>query len=182
MAANGWDQPSGGCGMLGCLPESPSHTSSSYANPLLLGLRYHLGSFYTAELMVGQALSGTTTGRRGDHLNIEHNSTMISPLISAGPRYARASVGPALLWTNWTYWEAADRGRDEQMTTLVPGWVGGVAAEIPIGSRFLVELQGQYRGFGSTDLKSHRGAQNTFPAVTVRSSHRYLAAGVGVRI
>lgn len=182
MVANGWNEPNGGCGMFGCWPESPNPRSSSFANPILLGVRYQLRSFYAAELMVGQALAGTTTGRRGDHLNIEHNSAMVAPLLSAGTRYVRGSVGPALLHTNWTYWEAADRGRDEQMTTFTPGWVGAVGAEIPIRSRFLLGFQGQYRGFGSTDLQSHRGAQKTFPAVSVSSSHRYFAAGLGVRI
>lgn len=183
MIANGWDERGGvGCGFFGCSSGSPSPTSNSFANPLLLGIRYQLRSLYAAEFMFGQALSGYTSGHRDDEdLNIDHAGIIVSPLLSVGNRHVRASVGPALLRTKWMYWEAAlDREQDEQ-TTIALGWVGGVGVGIPLLSRFVLEFQGQYRGFGSSDLKSYRGARHTFPAISASSEHRYFAAGLGAR-
>ena len=178
MIANGYTEPFGGCSpFLGCVPESPSPSSYSHANPWLITARYDAREHMGVEMVLGQSAAGTTSGnRQGQALNVEYGGVVAAPLASLGTRRIRAGIGPAMLRSHWTYRNTSD-GSSSQVATTSLGWLGSVTASLPVGSRLELRLTGQHRGFGSTTVRPAA----PFPRATVRPTHTYVAGGVGLR-
>ena len=184
MVAGGYTVPFGGCDFLLCVPETPSPSSYSHANPLALSVSYRLHARYAVELLIGQGASGTVSGRREDEqLLIEYGGTFVAPLVSLQLGRAHVGLGPALLRGAWTYSNSSD-GREARERTNALGWIGSAAVEIPIRSRLALRATGQYRGFGTTTVRGRRcgGVGTALPSARVRGTHSYFAGGVAVRL
>lgn len=181
MVSGGYTEPFGGCSpFVGCIPETPSPTSYSHANPWLLGVRYRVRGNYAAELLIGQPSSGSTSGNRaGEHLDIDYGGTLIAPVGSLGLEHVRIGLGPALLRGDWDYRNAMT-GASERVKTHTLGWVGSATLRLPVGPILDVQVTGQYRGFGTTEVRPHRGSSSGFPAARVNASHSYVAGGLGI--
>ena len=179
MSAGGYTQPFGGCDFLLCVPETPSPSAYSHANPLVLSISRRLRAPYAAELLIGQAASGTVSGRREDRqLHIEYGGTFVAPLVAIRRGSSSFGAGPALLRGGWTYHDTSD-GRESRETTNTLGWIGHATVGVPIGSVLRLQATGQYRGFGTTTVRGGRGG---FPAARVNGSHWYAAGGLGVTL
>ncbi|MFN2565112.1 MAG: hypothetical protein ABR499_08910 [Gemmatimonadaceae bacterium] len=181
MTAGGYTEPFGGCDpFFGCVPQSPSPSSYSHANPWLLSIRYRARGPFGVELLLGQASAGTTSGRRsGETLDIEYGGSVAAPLASVGTPYLRVGVGPALLRSRWDYRDSNDGSKD-RVTTRAFGWIGNAAFAVPLWSSFEVSVIGQYRGFGATRVGPSPSGAPTLAAATVRSAHFYAAGGLGM--
>lgn len=172
MKAAGYTDPFGGCSFLICVPESPSPSAYSHANPLLLSIRYRVLSQSGLELLFGQSASGMVSGnRRGEHLNIEYGGTVVAPVATVGGRRLYGGLGPALLRGHWTYQNSAD-GSESRESTITLGWIGTGTVVLPIGRVFQAHGTGQYRGFG--DARVRHGPAG--------GSHWYVAGGVGISL
>ena len=170
MVSGGYTDPFGGCDIFICVPESPSPSAYSHANPLLLSIRYRMRGPYGAELLVGQSASGTVSGRReSEILNVEYGGTLIAPVASVGSRKFQLGIGPALLRGSWTYHNTSDGSRSRESSSTL-GWLGMSTLALPIGPVFQVQATAQYRGFGDARV---RGAR-------INGAHWYVAAGVGI--
>jgi hypothetical protein len=181
MTASGYTDPFGGCTpFFGCVPESPSPSSYSHANPWLLSIRYRARGAYGTELLLGQSSSGRTSGnRQSERLSIEYGGTILAPLAAAGTRHLRLGMGPALLRGNWNYRDSGD-GSQEQLTTHTFGWIGNAALGVPLWSRFELGVTGQYRSFGRTTVGPSPSTSPSLAAATVRTTHWYAAGGIGL--
>jgi hypothetical protein len=169
MVSGGYTDPFGGCDIFGCIPESPSPSSYSHANPLLLSLRYRVDGPYGAELLIGQSAAGTVSGRRqSEFLDIEYGGTLVAPVASIGARRVQVGLGPAFLRAHYHYRTMNGSTTGESSTSL--GWLGTATVAWPIGPVFQLQGTGQYRAFGDARV---RGAQ-------VSGAHWYFAGGLGV--
>lgn len=181
LRSAGYTDNFGGCGFLGCFPEIASPESYSHANPALLSIRRHLDRGFAMELLLGQAASGHASGRKGDSIvAVDYGGSFGAFLWSVGSRSVRLAAGPALFRGNWTYGNTAD-GSEDRASGSSLGFVGSAGFGIPLGSRFSLDLSGQYRGFGKVSVRAPNLQVPVIREFEASPSHWYFGAGVGLR-
>ena len=182
MRAAGYTTPFGGCGFLGCFPESPSPQSDAQGIPWLLTAAYRPpGRRVGVQVLLGGSTGGITQGRSPQGgVTVEHGGTFFAPQAWVGSRLVRVAAGPAFEWHQWQ--TNGNAGPVTQGTRSL-GVVGGVSAIVPLGRTLGVEFTAQARAFRDAKLEwtGAPGPGGALPATAASVSHWYVGAGPAVR-
>jgi hypothetical protein len=114
----------------------------------------------------------------GRYSEIWSNFKMMALTVGARYKFMEVSAGPARYslvteFTDEDYVLASST--ESKMGFVVEG-----GAALPLYARLFLELRGQYRAVGETEIGPYQISTRTIPATPVDFSHLFLAFGVGL--